>query len=49
MRGHMHVGSQLIDEAALFFLRERDDDLLHHLLYCHGRFVRLHDPLVELK
>jgi hypothetical protein len=30
-------------------LRERDDDLLHHLLDCHVRSVRLHDSLVELK
>jgi hypothetical protein len=45
----MHVGSQLIDEAALLVLRERDDDLLHHLLHGHARSVRLHDPLVEFK
>jgi hypothetical protein len=49
MRGHMHVGSQLIDEAALLVLCERDDDFLLHLLHGHGRSVRLHDPLVELK
>jgi len=49
MRRHKHVRPQLIDEAALLVLRGRDDDLLHHLLHCHGRSVRLHDPLVELQ
>jgi hypothetical protein len=49
MRGYMHVGSKLIDEAALLVPRGRDDDLLHHLLDGHVHSVRLHDSLVELQ
>lgn len=49
MRDHIHVGPQLVDEAAVSVLRGRFDDLVHHLLDCHGGAVGSHDLLAELQ